>query len=349
VLYISHEHWSIGTDINKLPGELENSIPRISLGTVFCDNSRPETISYMQKNGIPAARPADKWNGSVDDGVMFLRSFTKIVVHSRCTHVHDEMRRYSFKTDRLTGVPLPELLDRDNHCIDSLRYALSSFIRNTASTGYFSRAGLLDNNEPVEIPEVSTEVYATLVQTAQPGAAVAWMVFATSPTDAPRRVIVCDWEICEAEVAHNTDWLNNMNLRLLELSRQYHTTRSTPQIFTDKDDFGVGMGELSVDLFHEARPGTPPAYILMIDPRDKELCAWTTDERASLVRSEVIAGKVKISRYAFEKQVAHRNMITNHFLSQIFSYKPKAPENAAQELVAAFGLGIAISSARERR
>jgi len=34
---------------------------------------------------------------------------------------------YSYKTDKMTGEVLPIPLDKDNHCIDALRYALEGY------------------------------------------------------------------------------------------------------------------------------------------------------------------------------------------------------------------------------
>ena len=59
---------------------------------------------------------------SLEEGVEFLKSYD-IVVHPRCTHVADELTLYSYKTDPLTGKVVPQLEDKNNHCIDALRYA----------------------------------------------------------------------------------------------------------------------------------------------------------------------------------------------------------------------------------
>ena len=76
----------------------------------------------MRRNGFPRINSAIKGSKSVEDGIEFLKSFD-IVVHPRCTHLIDELTLYSYKTDPLTGVVMPVLADKDNHVIDSLRYA----------------------------------------------------------------------------------------------------------------------------------------------------------------------------------------------------------------------------------
>ena len=58
-----------------------------------------------------------------------LRSYESIVIHPRCRHAAEEARLWSYKTDKLTGDILPVLLDRHNHLMDALRYALEPIIR----------------------------------------------------------------------------------------------------------------------------------------------------------------------------------------------------------------------------
>ncbi len=45
-------------------------------------------------------------------------------MHPRCRHLIDELALFSYRTDAKTGEILSELEDRENHCIDALRYAL---------------------------------------------------------------------------------------------------------------------------------------------------------------------------------------------------------------------------------
>ena len=66
-----------------------------------------------------------------------MRSYEQIILHPRCRHAAEEMRLYAFKVDRLSGDILPEPLDRNNHLIDSLRYALQPMIKSGDADGYF--------------------------------------------------------------------------------------------------------------------------------------------------------------------------------------------------------------------
>lgn len=121
-IYVDHEAWGLGIEIDRLPS-LFMSIPDAERWPLVADNSRPETISYLRRNGFPLIIPAIKGARSVEEGVEFLKSYD-LVIHPRCQHLIDELTLYSWKTDPLTGLVLPQLEDKDNHLIDALRYAV---------------------------------------------------------------------------------------------------------------------------------------------------------------------------------------------------------------------------------
>lgn len=127
-LLIDYEAYGVGVDIDKTP-EMFDAVPGARKSIITADSARPETISYMRKNGFPHIRSAKKGKGSVVDGVTLLRSFEKIIIHPRCQHTIDEFKLYSYKTDRITGEVLPVLEDRNNHCIDALRYSIENIGR----------------------------------------------------------------------------------------------------------------------------------------------------------------------------------------------------------------------------
>ena len=120
-LYVDYEAYMIGCEIVNLP-DLFDRVPESRKWFIRADSARPETISYMQKNGYPKLQPAQKGKGSVEEGISFLQSFD-IVVHPRCQHLIDELSSYSYKRDKLTDEVLPIIEDKNNHVIDALRYA----------------------------------------------------------------------------------------------------------------------------------------------------------------------------------------------------------------------------------
>ncbi|MDA3877748.1 MAG: phage terminase large subunit [Halothiobacillus sp.] len=123
-LYISHEAGKVGLELDDTASFVEELIPDFAKYVTRWDNSRPESISHLKRRGLTRSESVDKWKGSVEDGVAFMRSFRGIIVHPRCRGVQTEMRLYSYKVDRLTGDVLPDIVDAHNHYLDAVRYAL---------------------------------------------------------------------------------------------------------------------------------------------------------------------------------------------------------------------------------
>lgn len=137
-LYISHEAWGLRCDIDATPALLDGLGEDARRHTIRADCARPESISYLQRHGYPGVTAAPKWPGSVEDGVAHLRSYERIIVHPRCEHVLEEARLYAFKVDRLTGAVLPDIVDKFNHCMDALRYALAPLIKQGGADALLS-------------------------------------------------------------------------------------------------------------------------------------------------------------------------------------------------------------------
>jgi phage terminase large subunit len=129
-LYVEHEAYKVGCDIVDTP-KLFDSVPNSRRYVIRADSARPETINHVRRAGFHI-EPATKWPKSVEDGITLLRSFEKIVIHPRCKNMVQEARLYSYKTDKLTGDVLPDIIDRHNHCWDAARYGLLPLIRRRA-------------------------------------------------------------------------------------------------------------------------------------------------------------------------------------------------------------------------
>ena len=127
-LYIEYEAGGVGVEMEELPA-LFDSVPESRKWKIRSDCARPETISYVARHGFNCVA-ADKWKGSVEDGIEYLRSFEKIYIHPRCKHTYDEFKSYSYKKDTVSGDILPIVVDAWNHYIDSIRYALEPYIKN---------------------------------------------------------------------------------------------------------------------------------------------------------------------------------------------------------------------------
>jgi phage terminase large subunit len=136
-LFVEYEAGAVNLDLDDSPSFLDYHIPGWSRYVSRWDNARPESISHFVKHGMPRAEAADKWNGSVEDGVQFIRSFKQIVIHPRCVNTKKEMQLYSYKVDRFTSDVLPVIVDANNHYMDAMRYALSPIIRHPVMVQMF--------------------------------------------------------------------------------------------------------------------------------------------------------------------------------------------------------------------
>lgn len=138
-LYVDHEAYGVSVELDSLPGLFER-VPGAREWPIMADNSRPETISHVKRKGFHISG-APKWAGSVEDGLAVLKGFRKIVIHERCKRTAEEFRLYSYKTDRMTNDILPIIIDKHNHCIDAIRYALSGYIK---ANNIFDNSGAKD-------------------------------------------------------------------------------------------------------------------------------------------------------------------------------------------------------------
>ena len=130
-LYIEHDFSEVRLELDDTAGALMEALPDVASHTIRADNARPESISYLKRYGLPRIEPCKKGKGSVEDGVQFIKSFKKVIIHPRCKAAQQEFDLYSYKIDRLSGDILPQLVDANNHVIDALRYALEPIMKKT--------------------------------------------------------------------------------------------------------------------------------------------------------------------------------------------------------------------------
>jgi phage terminase large subunit len=127
-LYVEYEGGRVGLELDDTAAFMRERLPGIDKHVVRADCARPESISFIKRNGLPLMIPVSKWAGSVQDGITHLRSYRKIIIHPRCEETAREARLYSYKIDRLSGDILPVVQDLNNHYMDAIRYALEPMI-----------------------------------------------------------------------------------------------------------------------------------------------------------------------------------------------------------------------------
>lgn len=136
-LYIEYEAYGVGVELDHMSA-FYDKIPESRKWPIKADSARPETISYLKRQGFNISA-AKKWQGSVEDGITHLRGFKQIIIHPRCKETAKEARLYSYKTDRITGEVLPVILDANNHCWDAVRYGLDGYITQKSVVGMLVR------------------------------------------------------------------------------------------------------------------------------------------------------------------------------------------------------------------
>lgn len=131
-LFYEYSAGKVGLDLDETAPYLMKRIPGIERGVVRADSSRPESISFLKRHGLPKIVGAVKGKGSVEDGIAHMKSYREIVIHPRCGPVIEEHKLYSFKVDRQSEEVTDIIIDEHNHYIDAGRYALEPVMRQKA-------------------------------------------------------------------------------------------------------------------------------------------------------------------------------------------------------------------------
>lgn len=127
-LYIYKEANKTGLELDKTADFLKLKMPKIADYILPADCSRPESINYLKRHGLEHIEAVSKWSGSIEDGISFIKSFEKVIIHKNCTNTATEFSKYSYKVDKRSGNILPKFEDKHNHHIDAIRYALVKLI-----------------------------------------------------------------------------------------------------------------------------------------------------------------------------------------------------------------------------
>ena len=125
---------AVGLELDDTPRLMLDSLPEIDAHTIRADSAWPQSIAHLKRHGLPRIEPVEKWPGSVEEGVKYMRgAFREIVIHPDCEAVVREFGKYSYKVNPLTMDPMPQIIDADNHYIDAVRYAIAPIIRRKAA------------------------------------------------------------------------------------------------------------------------------------------------------------------------------------------------------------------------
>lgn len=143
-VYFQREEFGIGVELDDIPAMFDK-IEGSRKYRIRADCARPETISHVKNKGFNIIA-AEKWSGSVEDGIIFLQS-QEMTIDPSCVNLIQEARDYRYKIDRLTRDVLPDIIDKHNHGWDAARYGLDPLIKHKPK-GLFSSGALLHKKDP---------------------------------------------------------------------------------------------------------------------------------------------------------------------------------------------------------
>ena len=120
-LYILDEWYKQDTDYPEIARAIldENT----NNFTVLCDNADAGGIKQLRIEGVQRALQCKKTR--VDTGIRFLQGLTIYIDPIATPNIFREFTEYSYVETKQGDSVLP---DKNNHCIDAVRYALSSYI-----------------------------------------------------------------------------------------------------------------------------------------------------------------------------------------------------------------------------
>lgn len=156
-LFISHVIMEPGIELGADMERFVELVPGAREWPLKADSARPETISDLRRRGFTCSA-AEKWDGSVKDGIAHLRGFDEIVIQDASAATSPEVRRgllamaeearlYRYKVDPKqvdqNGQPqvLPVIVDKYNHGWDAVRYSLDGYITRGGDLGIWARLG----------------------------------------------------------------------------------------------------------------------------------------------------------------------------------------------------------------
>lgn len=91
---------------------------------VWCDSAEPKSIHEFVVNGVNA-RGVKKGAGSRAEGINYIKKF-EIIVHPSCQNFINEIEQYHYKKDPRTGETIPDVVEKNDHLMDALRYSLEA-------------------------------------------------------------------------------------------------------------------------------------------------------------------------------------------------------------------------------
>ena len=125
VVYVYRELYETGLTNDILAERVRDMVQD---DRIICDSAEPKSIQELRNHGVNSVG-AMKGKDSVKFGIDWLKQQT-IIVDKSCVNLQNELSQYHWKKDA-GGNSMPVPVDKNNHLIDALRYALEDDMQDT--------------------------------------------------------------------------------------------------------------------------------------------------------------------------------------------------------------------------
>lgn len=124
-IYVFDEFYKGNLSLDELSEEVSK---RIDNHYVTCDSAGAQNILELNNRGIWAL-PSIKGKDSILHGIQFILDFD-VIIHKDCKNFIKEISNYQWDTDK-QGNSVNRPVDRDNHLMDAIRYALEPLMHQS--------------------------------------------------------------------------------------------------------------------------------------------------------------------------------------------------------------------------
>ena len=97
----------------------------LTKGIAIAADNNNEAIEEMRKKGWSNIVAVRKGPGSIKAGIDKVKGF-KLAITERSKNLKKELDNYSWAVDKKTELPTGEPIDAFNHCLDGIRYYVST-------------------------------------------------------------------------------------------------------------------------------------------------------------------------------------------------------------------------------
>lgn len=120
-IYIYKEWGDTGYTNDEIASRIKDS--GYAKSDIIADSAEQKSIEEIRRAGILKIKPAVKGPDSILFGISKIQQY-ELIVHPSCEQTISELQNYSWQKDKATNEYINKPVDRDNHFLDALRYAI---------------------------------------------------------------------------------------------------------------------------------------------------------------------------------------------------------------------------------